>query len=407
MRRQEAEEALLKRLESAFDRLAIQNDASRTENGRPSRNEIAEATKAESRIPTANSSAKLKSSRAPSSTDEPTLHPRDLLRSRLDQLHQEKQNRDLGVIDHYAQELTKLSTSLAPSLDPATLEPSASSFDSTQIDQRVRSLTKDLEWAVFEARQKAATANASLKAAQRTLDSRGDLTIQAHVHSLGLVRDELTKWIEERLLVCGDEEPAEDETGAVVNDDGTASHNDMQNSFHAFATARTDLLRIIHSTAKPPAAEPPNDQVGEGAQMALPQIHDHVLHLEQRSVASASQSGYDHAQLYFESQIQHEQEVTVEILQRLADESQLLPAYPMLNKSEKFSNARRVFGDNQEERPEQVTERTQAWSFAADAASETTKNQISQHLLEGHSAIKKADQNMQDFSFLKDMSPER
>jgi hypothetical protein len=407
MRRPEAEEALLKRLETAFGRLAIQHDASRSDDEKLSRNDITEAARTRSMIPTATTSARLKSKRPIPNTDEPPAQPRDLLGSRLDQLHQEKRNRELGVIEHYAQELTKLSTSLPPSFDQTDLVLAASSFESTEVDQRVRSLTKDLEWTVFETRQKAARASGSLKTAQSTLISRSDLTIRAQVHALGLVRDELTKWIEERLLVCGDEETAEYENEAVGNGDETVSDNDMQNTFHAFTVARTNLLQIIHSTAKPPAAELINDDVGDGARIALPQIEDPVSQLELSSATSTLRDGNDHAMFYLEAQIRNEQEVTLEMLQRLADESQLLPAFPMLNKSENFSNARKVFGDKQSEQPDQVTEHSQAWSFAADAASETTKNKISQQLLVGESAVNRADQNMQDFLFLKEISTER
>jgi hypothetical protein len=406
MRRAEAEKALLTRLESAFDQLAIQN-ASSTGDASILRNETTDAARAGSRISTANTSAKLKPTRAASTTDESGAHPRDVLASRLNQLHQEKQHRELGIIDHYSRELANLSTRWSPSPNATELEPSTSSFDSTEIDQRVRSLTKDLEWAVFETRQKAGVANDNLKAAQRSLDSQGDLTSQTQVHALGLVRDELTKWIEERLLVCGDGENADEGTEAVAAGDGTVPEDDLQNTFDAFAAARINLLQILNSRAEAPATESLDNQADESVRMVLLQIQDPVFRLEQRSVASTLRNGDDQARSYLGSQIQHEHEETVEMLQRLADESQLLPAYPMLNRSEKYSNARKVFGDKQEERPDEATEHAQAWSFAADAASETNNTKISQHLLEGDSAVKKADQSIQDFSFLKDMSTER
>ena len=102
--------------------------------------------------------------------------------------------------------------------------------------------------------------------------------------------------------------------------------------------------------------------------------------------------------------VEFERTDATEMLQRLADESQLLTAYPMLNKSERFSHARKVFGETGEQNPDDVAEHAKAWSFAAGTSGSASEARLTHDLLHANHALQKMQRNIQDIEFLSNIS---
>lgn len=402
MAREEVEKTLLKRLESAFAQITPQeveptprNDGSLSHQSGDQIHRFGPSI--------ANTSAGLKHKLSGPSNDGPHTKPADLLICRLDHLHQERQDHGLGIVQHYAQELAGLATPspfVSEQLELGTV-PLETGYAEDQ--ERANDLTKDLEWAVVEARHKSAVANADLKSAQLSLDPAGSLTIEAQLRALDSVKHELTGWLEDSLLLCGNEDDSDGVPEAAEID--VSTERDIDQVFQAYAGARTRLLEAINfdSSTSVKVASSVDDSV-EMARIPVHQIQDRVIKMEEHSSTSTSRIDKTQARSYLEEVVAFEKTYATEMLQRLADESQLLTAYPMLNKSERTSHARKVFGETRDQNPDDVAEHAKAWSFAAGASGEASEARLTQGFLHGNHALQQTQKNIQDIEFLRNIS---
>jgi len=106
-------------------------------------------------------------------------------------------------------------------------------------------------------------------------------------------------------------------------------------------------------------------------------------------------------------QIDDEHAKTVNMLDRLADESQLLQAFPILARSGRFQHAASTLGkrpDNDDKTKDEISQRMEPWMFAANAADVALSGALEKALGEGKQAMESVSKSLAELRLLKDAS---
>ena len=278
-------------------------------------------------------------------------------------------------------------------------------------DDDVRKLTRKLEIAVLTAkrqldRERNLLAQVKVQQTPSQPSDTGGGGGGGRLEALVATRNELVRWLEERLSVGStDVESSMIENNAGVDEpfaSPMALHDQIMAQYHKYVLARKGLLDALSVIASPmPEAkraaplEVPDALIAKKPFFpnisSLPFIDRQLRPLLQQQEATMIRSSY------MSKALDKANADTMSVLERLSDESHLLAAYPLVPRR---ATSRHAPGTTATPPPNQVSQdrhahnmvgRCEAWAFAAKAGSTATDNVVKRQLMDSDQALCKAE----------------
>ncbi|CEL01272.1 hypothetical protein ASPCAL00860 [Aspergillus calidoustus] len=236
----------------------------------------------------------------------------------------------------------------------------------------------------------------------------------AKVAALQRTRDELVHWVEAKLVGSGNngeapvaELPAEEieESARILEEQRVR----IREQYAAYTDTRKRLLEaaaracqpVLTASTKPPSQPP--DLRGMSVEESLP-----IEPLEVLSFASSilhplskNQRSLALQKFYLSGLLAKEKATTLRILNRLSDESHLLPEYPILARQPRFNHATAALGSRQAAsqpdpaKQDEIINMAEAWAFASAAAGSNVKEYVEQKVGDGSERAQVAQQELQ------------
>ena len=230
---------------------------------------------------------------------------------------------------------------------------------------------------------------------------------RTRINALSRSRDEFINWIEEHLAKTSQSSDNTDELPTTDNSDVPLDvkkrKKEIQDKYADYVEARKSLVALISLRELPlsqditnkPADQksqlhdPPLDRKWHKASSILPYLTEYLI------PAAKAQKSLLRQESHFSSTLTSQNKATVQVLDRLAEESHLLPSYPILAKQPRFQNvvaalrskssssAFNEATDNEDE--SELIGRARHWVFAADAARSAKQEAVKERLGHGKS----------------------
>jgi hypothetical protein len=266
-------------------------------------------------------------------------------------------------------------------------------------------LVYDLERSVLKAKvllkneQQAlsqAQSGMSNRRASRTNTATAD---QQKLQALSQTRNELISWVEEELGKAG-EEGSGDDGGNSVSQFSTSVEDQLvfvKSQYNSYIEARRGfLVAVSESNTSSPN---PSEQVIEVATQNESIYTTSVLlpFLEDLLTISNEQKSLIQQRSHLTVSLAKQHKETIHTFDRLADESHLLPAFPMPgSQSSRVDYGTSTTFSEEMARKEapNVSERARAWIFAATSAAMKTKDVVIEQVEEGTIAVDEARQSI-------------
>lgn len=282
----------------------------------------------------------------------------------------------------------------------------------------VQALMSKLEKTVVRAKAKLAREQHLLKqlhdlqASTRPASNAVDRNLLA----LQRTRDELVQWVEDKLAINNAEDdtmnPPEydnDTTSAETVQLAVAGYKTrIQEQYVAYVKARQSLLDALSGLSQPsksaanipavqkaPEVAGPNENIEEwGSIDVFRNVSEHIL------PASKYQKLLALHRSYLVGMLAKEKTNLKHTMDRLSQESHLLPEYPILARQPKFRHITPTATtgtreDHKAGKADEIVERAQAWAFAADAARSSESDYIQQRIEHGAEMADTASEQLQ------------
>lgn len=296
-------------------------------------------------------------------------------------------------------------TALVKELEPLPAVPSAVLYGEGVTDKgssakSVNELIHQLEKAVLQAKslldsEKRQTSEFKSRMSQRdrvTLRSSGKQRLEA----LGRTRNEMISWMEEQLGKAG-EDPPEESKETSVSKSKTPTESQLiqiQKEYRKYVIARQELLTALGRQAEDQRPFSSKEEV-ENLQI----VHDTPIIGRQSSILlpyltelmsiSIDQKAQLLQRSHLNTCLAKQQKESMLSMNRLAEESHLLPAYPtkalqsrrLAERPDSLSGMLAVG-----ERPDFIT-MARGWVFAADAAGRATRDAVLDRVQEGRGFV--------------------
>ncbi|CAJ2501773.1 Uu.00g046260.m01.CDS01 [Anthostomella pinea] len=271
--------------------------------------------------------------------------------------------------------------------------------DRTAPDQEIQELLsrlrkEDLRQKLILQRDKRKLAELKAK---YPIDPR-NLPPEVQLHALNAVKDTLINWIETMLSKAG-EDGAESEAGSPSKQrqterekfDSEAQLADIQKEFVRHLELRKEVMTAMAQLRQISINDNPLPEVVEPEKKPLPSKPDPQAflltpYLEQLQAISREQKGLIQEKSHINATLAKQQQDTNKVLDRLVDESQLLPKYPAAKPGDK-SNKTSSSSFSEATKGASVTDQVQPWLFASDSAKLATLEAVAEQVEEGQMAI--------------------
>ena len=330
-------------------------------------------------------------------------------------LHDRRLYEKLQVFQHYLNKLSERGGSL---LDIAgtggdqheRLRRPGIDENATQDNGRANKAEEDLEELVFTLEKAVIRAKTQLDREKELLkelkgrwelsgETRNDVSSATRITALRRTRDELIRWVEEKLVASGG-----DDDGPLLQDipqdDGHDSASlieegkrQIEEQYAAYIKARKSLLETVSVALQPTtnggttvsspslpgvtrqSLAPSRSKLGDLLLYTSEVLHP--LTKVQRSLALQKS--------YLSGLLAKEKLTARRILDRLSSESHLLPEYPLLARQPRFKHIATAIGPRSRQRSEQqlhkadeIVSHAQAWAFASEAARMNEREYVEQ-----------------------------
>lgn len=238
-----------------------------------------------------------------------------------------------------------------------------------------------------------------------------ELPSATKVKALQRTRDELVQWVEEKLItVSGSDEggplreiPAEEveESTHILEE----RKEQIRSQYASYVEARRNLLDAISGACQPVAPVSTMPQSQSHSRNAKNNDKDDTLSEQTTSSPldslnilsfttktlhplSKSQKALALQKSYLSALLAKEKSTAIRTLNRLSDESHLLPEYPILARQSRFKHAvaainTRSAHDPARQQTDEITSLAEAWAFASNAARENEKEFVEQKAMLG------------------------
>ena len=273
-------------------------------------------------------------------------------------------------------------------------------------------LTKKLEIAVLEAyhhleREKRLLAEVKARHEQASPVSDKRFA-DARVHALSATKNELVAFLDDGLTRASiaEEQQLQHAAQTETGDDSNLETLQAQISaqYEQYITARKRLLATasrLGSEPQPPPQPPTADSSIQSSDLpplplsTLPFIESQLLPLLRQ------QKAVDIQNAYLSKTLKQRRGDAIEALERLADESHLLPAYPIMAREERFRNAVAVLSSGGRDGEEdELVQRAKAWAFAAGEAGLAEEEMVKEKVGRGMKALEGAREVLEEIEGL-------
>jgi len=346
------------------------------------------------------------------------------LDSFLDLLKQRRRNDRLRIIRDYVNLLATKPAAGADHVDPKKVLQDVGSFP--QVPPEVMTIAPgshresektDLKYLVDQLEKSVLRAKMLLKKEQKllaklqaeTVGTETKVSEGCRLQALGKTRNELINWIEAELGKAG-ETPIESEARQnIMNPEKRGKEfidsqlKSIQRQYTHYIEIRKKIITAATKTLDPPVFAESEDSKAlvEDDSVVTSKALGPIIYPYLEDLVSISNQQKSLLQLksHVTSGFGKQLKESFQDLERLADESHLLPAYPIPTTSQlKGSEGPAAFTDEigRYEKPDS-SRRARAWVFAADSSSSATKEAILEKLEEGEVALENAHQVMLDF----------
>lgn len=345
------------------------------------------------------------------------------LESFLDVVKYRRKHERLRILQDYVDMLAQKPAAAADHLDPQVVLKDVDSLPSVPSEvmvsagPRQESQRTDLNGLVDQLEKSVLRAKLLLKREQKLLakvstegqsHDKSSIISGSRLQALGTARNELINWIEMELAKAG-ESPGDSDNDTSFKsaekkgkDYIESQLSSIQRQYAQYTKARQALIIAATEsmgTPAPTSAEDDAAAIGTKEEAEKTTIMSHVLHPYLEVLTSVSNQQ--------KSMIQQKSHLTISLakqlkesgqgLDRLAEESHLLPAYPLAGSQRKGLANSPSFSEeiSNYEKPDS-SHRARAWVHASDAASKATKEAVADKLEEGEVAISDALQTLLD-----------
>ncbi|KAI1203149.1 hypothetical protein F5X97DRAFT_285085 [Nemania serpens] len=354
---------------------------------------------------------------------------RKLLEEKLECNMLEKERRRLDVLSKYYQELGRQPAAAPDFLDPKVMFKGCAPFPElpkelvegfTKVQEAPEKEAQDLVSRLRKAtlRQKLVIEHDQRKLeelkATYPVDPK-DLPPEVQVTALNAVKNSLVNWIEAMLSKAGEGETEEAAAAEASPGDkkedkdlgGDAQLADIEKEYKRHIELRKQIMASISQLRKlknlPQPQEEARERVPALQVSASPEPQTYLLtpYLEKLQALSREQKGLVQEKAHINATISRQQQETIKMLRRLAQESKLLSKYPP-PKSEKPHSS---MSFAKATKSASIAEQIQPWLFAADSAKIATLEAVAQAVDEGEMSIEGAMQALDQVSILQNKGP--
>lgn len=340
------------------------------------------------------------------------------LTDQIELLRLKKRHEELNILQCYMTKLKDTPAAKPGFLDLGRLrrhEPNAFpsayqhfSGENGQTENSVDALVRRLEMAVICAKHQVDRERRLLVNIERDVASIPAQVRQSNrCRALAATRDELVVWIEDRLSSSQSNESGMIEKPPQAQQPGSPvvkMQGDVMEKYDKYIRLRTRMLELIGDlTTSIQHSEP--EEVVHGAnimprttpyQPPTPSVLPFIL--TQIHNPTQIHRFYRQEKTHLASLINKEHSKTTSELSRLADESHLLPTYPMLDQPDRFKRATAALASNSlvnegtaDDEESEMSRRVEAWAFAADAAKAASLKTVSEHVDKGVEALEEGE----------------
>lgn len=236
------------------------------------------------------------------------------------------------------------------------------------------------------------------------------------IQALKRTRDTLVQWVEEKLMSVGanDEHPIEELSPEEIEDAAALLEErkaQIMQQYKMYVEARRTLLESAAKACQPVAAGPAK-QRRASVDNEKPANKEELPSLDPMDVLafaseillplSKSQRALALQRSYLSGILSKDKSTTLRMLNRLGDESHLLPEYPIPSRQPRFKHAAAAINSRhsitpKEQNPlDEITSLAEAWSFAARAAREQEQDYVAEKVVEGGETAQEALQTLEE-----------
>ncbi|KAJ6445693.1 Nuclear protein localization protein 4 [Purpureocillium lavendulum] len=248
-------------------------------------------------------------------------------------------------------------------------------------------------------------------AAAKTRYSKSNVSNGAKLEALNATRDELIAWIETELGKAASEEAAgssedsqEEHRGRSDGDEGaiTTQLEQIQRKYSAYIVARKRLVDVLAHRPQP-SMPPPTEQSSETGRQptdgGAPVNHLLIPYIEKLLSVSRQQKAAITQKSHINAVLAKRNKDTHQVLDRLAEESQLLPSHPVKASRAQRSGLQNDAGTKSSDRLG-ISERVKPWAFAADAAKIATLEAVAETIDGGQVALENTMKSLMEIDHL-------
>ncbi|KAL2872427.1 uncharacterized protein BJX67DRAFT_339458 [Aspergillus lucknowensis] len=359
---------------------------------------------------------------APSPSHDSSLE----LQSYLRLVRDRRRHAKLQVFEHYLQELRERDTVKAEDFENPegrdqlafAEELQGDGQDDGAKDGNIEELVHRLERAVIRAKSQLDQEKRlyeELKDRNECHDVGADeVAPSVRVAALQQTRDELVKWVEEKLVGSGgtDEAPVTEPPAEEIEESARILEEQRVRILEQYATYTGTRKRLLETAARAcqpvstastnPPKQPP-DLPGISTEVVLPIEPLEVLSFASKVLhpLSKTQRSLALQKFYLSGMLAKEKSTTLRILNRLSDESHLLPEYPILARQPRFKHAaaaissRRELSQADPAKQDEIVNMAEAWAFASAAAGSSEKEYVEQKVGDGSEQARNAERELQ------------
>lgn len=240
----------------------------------------------------------------------------------------------------------------------------------------------------------------------------------AKLQALNNTRNELINWIETELSKASTEEEeaatqvSTRQTEQTAQDQAAISSQlqQIQDKYKEYVAARKELLKLTSQTPQPsmPPPETTAAQPSSTTREAAAPSTDFLLtpYLEALLAKARYQKALVTHKSHITASLNKQNKESCQLLGRLAEESQLLSAYPMKDSTRRRSGIPEIIAAKPTERPD-IASRIKPWVFAADAAKIGTLEAVAEKIEVGQVALESSMEALHEMDMLLGLEEEQ